>query len=280
MIISSYDAVFVQRGLYAMGPGSVVRVLERYRGRVVFDLDDAMLLGTPALARRSRLAQWLYGPQQAIRLLRRADAVIVSTEALAVQVSRHRAVDAILPTVPDTRGYPLAKPGTQTAPVVLGWVGSVRNVDYLDPLRAVIDRLTRDGLVELVVVSARPWDGPSRFVEWTLAQEASVFGGFAIGLMPLPDTPYTRAKAGFKLLQYMAAGVPFVASPVGVNRYLAEESRAGLLAESPEAWKSAIRTLAVNPALRAELGSRGRRFVRRYADLELQADTIARMLAP
>ena len=278
--VSRYDAVFVQRGLYSMGPGTIVRVLERYRGRVVFDLDDAVFLPRPGLAGRSRLARWLYGPQQAMRLLRRADAVIVSTEVLAAEVSRYRVADAILPTVPDPGAYPLATPGTDARPVVLGWVGTVRNVDYLEPLRSVLAGLTHDGIAELVVISAHPWPGPARFRRWTLAQEASVFTTFAIGLMPLPDTPYTRAKAGFKLLQYMAAGVPFVASPVGVNRELAERSGAGILADGPQEWEAAIRTLAADPDLRVQLGSRGRSFVARYADLDGQAATIAGLLAP
>lgn len=276
--LHDYDAVFVQRGLYSMGPGAIVGALERYRGRVVFDLDDAVFLPSPALAGRSAVARWLYGPQQALRLLRRADAVIVSTPTLAEQLSRVRPPDAVLPTVPDPAAYPLAEHDGRSGPVTLGWVGQIRNIAYLDPLAHTIGQLTREQVAELVVVSAAAWDGPSRFRPWTLAEEASVFADLGIGLMPLPDTPYTRAKAGFKLLQYMAAGVPFVASPVGVNRDLAERSQAGILATSAGEWDAAIRTLAGDAGMRAELGARGRRFIDEYADLERQADTLAALL--
>ena len=102
---------------------------------------------------------------------------------------------------------------------------------------------------------------------------------FAIGLMPLPDTPYTRAKAGFKLLQYVAAGLPVVASPIGVNAELVRDSGAGLLAEGVDEWEAALRRLALSAELRREMGGRGRAYVERYADMDGQAKTLASLLA-
>src|SRR5205823_3147003 len=163
-------------------------------------------------------------------------------------------------------------------PVIVGWTGTVGGLRYLDPLRAVFERLARDGQAQLEVVSTYPWDGPARFRRWTLQEEISVFERFAIGIMPLPDTDYTRAKAGFKLLQYMAAGLPVIASPVGINRELVEQSGAGLLARSPAEWEAGLRELADDHALRTQLGNQGRAFVERYADLDGQAATIGRLL--
>ena len=105
-----------------------------------------------------------------------------------------------------------------------------------------------------------------------------MFGSFDIGIMPLPDGPYARAKAGFKLLQYMAAGLPVIASPIGANRSIVERSGAGLLASSASEWEEALRTLAGDTALRSEMGRRGRLFVESF-DVPSQAATIARLLA-
>jgi len=105
-----------------------------------------------------------------------------------------------------------------------------------------------------------------------------VFARFDVGVMPLIDSDYARAKAGFKLLQYMAAGLPVVASPVGVNTQLVPDSGAGVLADTPAAWERALRELAVDPELRARQGSRGRAFVESYADLGAQAERIAELL--
>jgi glycosyltransferase involved in cell wall biosynthesis len=143
----------------------------------------------------------------------------------------------------------------------------------------VLARLSRSGLASFEVVSSAPWRSWAGFRRWSAEEATSVFTRFAVGIMPLPDTPYTRAKAGFKLLQYMAAGLPVVASPVGVNSELVARSGAGLLAASAGEWEEALRSLCQSAELRRELGARGRTFVEAYADLDGQALTLARLLA-
>jgi hypothetical protein len=271
-----FDAVLVQRGLYVMGPGWIARELERFGGRVVYDLDDAVFSIHPELALKGPAARWLYGPQQARRLTRRANAVVVSTEEIARVLPEGTAAHVVLPTVPDVAVYEQARHVEQ--PGIVGWAGTSGGVMYLDPLREVFADLQAQGLGELEVVSSRPWTGPSRFRPWRIEDEPSLFARFAVGIMPLPDTPYTRGKAGFKLLQYMSAGVPVVASPVGVNSELVEQSGGGYLATGPAEWRDALARLLGDPGLRAEMGARGRAFVERYADLDRQADVLAGLL--
>jgi hypothetical protein len=272
-----FDAVLVQRGGYPMGPALVVEPLVAFAGRLVYDLDDAVFLPSVTLSRRSAATRWLYGPQQARRLLDRADSVIVSSPALAAALPGGRAADAVLPTVPDVQRYPLVDP-RRPAPMRVGWVGNAGNLPHLDPLREVFERLADAGAAQLGVVSSRSWAGPCEFRRWRLEEEHSVFARFDVGIMPLIDSEYTRAKAGFKLLQYMAAGLPVVASPVGVNTQLVQESGAGVLADTPAAWDRALRELAADPELRARQGSRGRAFVESYADLGAQAERIGELL--
>jgi hypothetical protein len=275
-LIARSDAVLVQRGAYPLGPATLLDCLRGFTGRVVYDLDDAIFLPSPTLAHKMRPVQWAYRDRQCLAMLERADAVIASTAELSASLPGRRA-DVILPTIPDVWAYPTAVQEEQ-APLRLGWIGSEGNIGYLDPLREPLGRLAGEGLAELQVVSAAPWAGPSSFRRWERGSEAKAVAGFEVGLMPLPDTPYTQAKAGFKLLQYMAAGCAVIASPVGVNRRLVEDSGAGLLASTPAQWEQAIRELAGDPARRAEMGARAQRFVREFADREHHADVIAALL--
>jgi glycosyltransferase involved in cell wall biosynthesis len=275
-VLKEYDSLFVQRGLYALGPGSIARLVESFDGRVVYDIDDALYTETPSMRGKGRGARWLYGPQQMIRILDRADALIVSTPTLAEQLPTPVGGVTVLPTVPDPSEYVRAEHAESGR--LIGWAGTNGGLRYLDPLRPVMARLEHEGLARLQVVSSQPWVGPSEFREWRLSDEPALFASFAVGIMPLPDTEYARAKAGFKLLQYMAAGVPVVASPVGINRYLVERSGAGFLADGPEEWEEALRTLLADPDLRERLGSSGRAFVMTYANLDDQADKIATLL--
>lgn len=277
-LLGGHQALLVQRGLYQLGPGVIVEALSGYRGRIVLDLDDAVFWPSPLLSRKGRAARWLYGPQQTRALLRRADHVIVSSGALAEMLPPWARPATVLPTVLDPTRYQTVEHRDER-PVLVGWAGNAGGLGYLDPLAGVLERLAREGAARLEVVSSVPWRGAASFRPWTLETEASVFGEFAIGIMPLPDTPYTRAKAGFKLLQYMAAGLPIVASPVGVNVELVQRSGAGFLADRPSEWEQALRELAADPHLRLQMGRRGREFVERYADLNLHAHTLARLLA-
>jgi glycosyltransferase involved in cell wall biosynthesis len=276
-LVERYDALLIQRGLYMPGPGAVARPVERFSGRVVLDLDDAVFELRPPLDRKSPAARWLWGPQQSARLLRRADAVVVSTPTLAEMLPRLDVEPVVLPTVPDPERYTPVRHRDEQ-PVSVGWAGTIGGLGYLDPLTGVFDRLRRDGVAELTVVSARPWHGAAHFIPWRPEQATSLFGAFSIGIMPLADTPYARAKAGFKLLEYMAAGLPVVASPVGVNAELVERSGAGMLAATPEEWEAALRELSASVEIRRELGARGRSFVERFADLDQQARTLAALL--
>jgi hypothetical protein len=272
-----YDAVFVQRGAYVIGPGLVARPLEQFGGRVVFDLDDAVFTPHPALEPRPAPVRWLYGPQQALRILERADAVVASTPALAAELLRLGTDSVVLPTVLDASRYAIAE--HSAAARIVGWAGTNGGLSYLNPLRHVFEEFARRGTGELEVVSSHPWGGPARFRPWRIEEEATVFARFAVGIMPLPDTPYTRSKAGFKLLQYMAAGVPVVASPVGINVELIERSGAGLLADTPAEWKAALERLLGDVDLRRQMATRGRVFLREFADLDAQANTLAALIA-
>lgn len=271
-----YDAVLVQRGLYALGPGGIVEPLRRFPGRLVFDLDDAAFALKPSIQAMGHAGRWLYGPHQARRLLQRADAVVVSTPALADGLPPICAPVHVLPTVPDPARYRVADHDGLAPQVV--WAGTNGNLCYLDPLRPVFERLGRRGVGGLTVVCSQTWAGPARFRAWSEEDEPTLFADYAVGIMPLPDTAYTRAKAGFKLLQYMAAGLPVVASPVGVNTELVTRSGAGFLAESEAEWEEMLYRLLTDPGLRAELGQRGREFVLDYANLDDQADLLASVL--
>jgi glycosyltransferase involved in cell wall biosynthesis len=273
-VLPGYDAAFVQRAAYPLGPSLVVRPIYNFSGRVILDLDDDVFSPHPALAEKGPVARWLYGPQQSLALVHRADSIVVSTEQLAAALPATKGAATILPTVPDPSDYAIAQHGPDNA--IIGWVGTNGGLGYLDPLADVFRRMATEGLARLEVVSSVPWPlDPTSFRKWSLEGEDEVFARFAVGIMPLPDSPFTRAKAGFKLLQYMAAGVPVVASPVGVNRELIERSGAGYLADAPAEWETALRKLVADPVLRQRLGENGRRFVEVYANLESQAAVLA-----
>jgi len=91
--------------------------------------------------------------------------------------------------------------------------------------------------------------------------EAQSLLEFDVGIMPLPDDDWSRFKCGFKLIQYMAAGLPTVASPVGVNPQIVDPGVTGELAVTKGEWVATLAGLLGDVERRRRLGAAGRRRV-------------------
>lgn len=253
---SAYDAVLLNRDLLG-GRREYEDGLFRVNPRVVFDFDDAIFLG----------------PNEAhvAEICARAAWVTAGNETLADFARRHTDRVTVLPTVVDTDAYLVRRDHEREGPVRVGWLGSDRSIrETLLPHLALLAGLRDELGFELVIVTKpRPELpsalGPWRYVEWSPEVETHVAELLDVGVMPLVDEPFQRGKCGLKLLQYMAAGLPAVASPVGINAQLLDGGR-GLRATSDDEWRDALAALVHDASLRIALGATGRAFVEeRYA---------------
>jgi glycosyltransferase involved in cell wall biosynthesis len=151
----------------------------------------------------------------------------------------------------------------------------------LEELRSALARFGTRRRVVLRVIGNQPPDRPFEnvenvFVPWQEAGEAETIGQGHVGVMPLPDDPFMRGKCGLKALQYMAVGLPVLASPVGVNSEIIESGANGLLATTQDEWVDALDSLARSRALRDQLAAAGRRTVEERYSSEIAAAMFAR----
>jgi glycosyltransferase involved in cell wall biosynthesis len=217
------------------------------------------------------------------QLIRGAALVVAGNDYIADYaraVGAHRV--EILPTVLDMVRYTprsaLAAP--PEGPGHVGWVGQRATAAFLQPLAPVFQSLLLEGTARFTAIGidAAALELPMDSLPWSEATEAEDIARFDIGIMPLVDAPFERGKCGYKLIQYMASGLPVVASPVGVNRQIVEHGVNGFLAETLEDWKIDLRTLCANPALRARMGAAGRRKVEQHYSLQATAPRLSRIL--
>ena len=267
-----FDVVVVQKESFPLG---LERIFDWTRVPLVFDLDDAVYANASLPDGRGRvvsaLADALLRREHALpALLRRCEEVVVGSPVLGRWASQHARSVRLIPTVVDTDAYANATPPRRDTPRI-GWIGTPRNAQYLHALVPVFQRLAARHRFVLRVAGPMRFDAPGvevACVGWRhydgVDDEVADLSAIDIGVMPLPDTAFARGKCGFKLVQYMAAGRPVVASPVGVNAELVGD--AGLLASQPEEWEQALGTLLADAALRARLGARGQaRAAARYS---------------
>lgn len=234
----------------------------------VFDVDDAIHVRKPrSLGEPPDESLWRRKKFEAT--CRWVDVVAAGNEVLAGVARRAAKAIEVLPTSIDVDSYRPAS-ARPTDPPTIAWIGSPENLVYLELVRPALARLSarHPSLKLRVICSAFP-DWPEIRIEriaWSEATEAAALAGAHIGVMPLTDDAWTRGKCAFKLLQYMAASLPCVASAVGANREAVLDGYNGFHAADAQEWERNLERLIVSPELRARLGANGReRVIERYS---------------
>jgi glycosyltransferase involved in cell wall biosynthesis len=253
--------VIVQRRLLA---GWQRTMLRRAARRILFDFDDAVFL------RDSYAARGLHDRRRLRRfagMVGCADAVIAGNAFLAEQAAQwtdERCIQ-VIPTCVDPKCYPLAESEQRGDGVELVWVGSsstLRGLQAIAPLLEEVGRNVPGVRLKLLCdrfLTLR--DLPVLPVPWTEANEATEIASADIGISWLPDDAWSCGKCGLKVLQYLAAGLPVIANPVGVQIDMVRHGETGYLAQTPMQWIEAVRRLAQDVELRRRMGRAGRRLV-------------------
>ena len=255
------DAVIVQRRLL---PAWQLRLIRHSARRILYDIDDAVWLRDsydPRGQHSSRRLRRFQGLVQA------ADAVLAGNAFLADAAARMAGAKRveIVPTCVDPQAYFVARHTAAGTGVQLVWIGSASTLQGLASVRSLLEEIGQvfPGLslklvcdrflsLENLTVVNRPWDE---------VHEATELACSDIGISWLPADEWSRGKCGLKVLQYMAAGLPVVANPVGVQAELVRHGQTGFLARTPAEWISAIGQLANDPERRRRFGLAGRQRV-------------------
>ncbi|WP_404303061.1 glycosyltransferase family 4 protein [Alicycliphilus denitrificans] len=273
-----FDVLWIEKEALPMWPLWLERGL--LRGvPFVLDYDDAVFHNYD----RHRLAavRWLYG-RRLDGLMARSHLVMAGNPYLAerAQAAGAQRVEP-LPTVIDLQRYPRpsGRKPTENVPRIV-WIGSPSTAQYLQLLHQPLQDLAAQQPFVLRVIGALvDLPGvPLELVDWAEDTEVADVAACDIGVMPLLDSPWERGKCGYKLIQYMACGLPVVASPVGVNGHIVQQGRNGFLADTAQAWVTALAKLLADAALRQQMGQAGRLRVEQEYCLQVTAPRLAGLL--
>jgi glycosyltransferase involved in cell wall biosynthesis len=185
----------------------------------------------------------------------------------------------IIPSVVDADHYQLASPPPH--PFTIGWIGAPVTAPYLQHIQPALAEICAHGGATMIQVGGGNVSlagVPLENRPWREDTEVAEIQRFDVGIMPLPDEPFERGKCGYKLIQYMACGLPVIASPVGVNQKIVEPGVNGFLASTPEDWITALNLLRTDPALRTRLGTVGRAKVEAQYSLQANAPKLRNLL--
>ncbi len=246
----------------------------------VLDFDDAVFHNYDQ--HRLGLVRHLYG-QRLDKLMARAALVVGGNDYLASRAQRAGAPRVeVLPTVIDLVRYfgcHTAKHATDSLARII-WIGSPSTARYLELLREPLQSLSLRVPFVLRLIGADV-DLPGvkvECVQWTQATEVASIAEGTVGVMPLLDSAWERGKCGYKLIQYMACGLPVVASPVGVNTEIVEDGANGFLAATAEDWASALERLLTDSELCTRMGREGRQRVESRYCLQVTGPRMVELL--
>jgi len=277
--VRDYDAVYVFREAALLGPPFFERWIHQSGVPMIFDFDDAIFV--PYVSPSNGYLSLLKMPAKTRTICRIAAHVMVGNQYLADYARCANNRVTIVPTTIDTSVYTIDHPKPASDPPVIGWTGSYSTVQHLDRLRGALQRLARHERFRLRVIGAPNYqlDGVEVEARWWRAEtEVADLRPIDIGVMPLPEDPWSRGKCGLKALQYMALGIPAVCSPVGVNSEIISDGENGFLADSEDEWIEKLARLLRSAELRERLGLAGRATVEARYSAKVQAARVYRIL--
>ena len=274
-----YHVVFVQRAFFS---APIARLLRLFSRKVIFDFDDAIFTTeAPEEDWMARL-RTRHHSRGLAEMLRASSRVIVENTYTASYAERFCPAVSIITGPIDTERYSPGGAGKEDERVVLGWIGSYTSAPYLELIREPLAELgKRHRHIRLCLIGEGGFDTdavPMQWRPWSLETEVHDLRQLDIGLMPLPDDPWTRGKGGYKLLQYLSMGIPAVSSPVGINREIVEDGVNGFCASSHDEWVSCLDRLILDRALRVKMGEAGRARMEACYSLQHSSRRLLRIL--
>ncbi len=285
--LAEYDVVYVHLWVTPFGIPFFEWLICRLSRRVIYDIDDLVYLAESKSA-VNKLIAGIKGKGKPIYLMKNADHVITCTPYLDQFVRQYNLQTTDISSTINTEKYhPKSDYSIVNRPVILGWSGSHSTSKYLYLLEPVFRKLQQEGIAfRLLIMGDADFkiEGiATEALSWEDSYETEVIGRFDIGLYPLPDEQWVYGKSGLKALQYMAAGVPTIATAIGTNFRIMEHGKTGFLAKEEKDWLKYIKLLIIDGQLRQRMGAAGASMVEEKFSIHANKDTylhIVQQVAP
>jgi len=251
----------------------LTRVLNR---KSIYDIDDMIFL--KGENEFNRIWSVFKGRGKPFALMKRAGHVIVCTPKLEEIAHRYNSRVTDISSTINIRAYKPVKEYKKNETTVLGWTGSFSGLEYLHTLDNVLKDVAKQRKIKLSVIfniMDQEFELKGVDVEnipWRQETEVEDLQKIEIGLYPLIKREWCLGKSGLKALQYMALGIPVVATALGANLRVIENGVSGFLVDSEQEWIDTIIKLIDNPNLRNKIGSAARTKVEKYFSLEANRD--------
>lgn len=278
--LSRFDIVYIHLWVTPLGPSLFEWLYRKLSKKVVYDIDDLIYLRNNK-SKSNPIISWVKGRGKPIYLMKTSDHVITCTPYLDEFVRRYNLNTTDISSTVDTDRY-LPKVSYQSpGGCIVGWSGSHSTSKYLHLLDRVFQKLASEYRFKLLVMGDKEFsiEGVDvEAIEWSETYEIETIKRFTIGVYPLPDEEWVLGKSGLKAIQYMAMGIPTVATAVGANFRVIEDNISGFLVKEESEWYERLTQLINNVELRQSIGQNARKRVEDLFSLKANAPAYLKIL--
>lgn len=273
-----YDKVVIEKELFPYFPAFFERFLTLMNVSYVVDYDDAIFhnydLSTNKMIR-------FFLQNKIGTVMKYAETVLAGNEYLATKATVSGAKNVVLfPTVIDISRYAMVAKEPH-GKIIIGWIGSPSTFKYVKPIFPVFEEIAKKYPIEVHIVGAKEdvsVSFPIRFVPWSEETEVDSITRFDVGIMPLENSPWEKGKCAYKLIQYMACGIPVVASPVGMNTKVVHPGENGFLADDQNQWLKSLEEIISDSRKCHTFGVHGRQLIEKEYTVQSSAQKLIEIL--
>lgn len=273
-VCKRYDYIFVQREMTPIGPPFFEWMVARvFRCKIIYDFDDAIWI--PNVSEGNQVAQFLKCFWKVKYISKWAYKVSVGNQFLGAFAKQFNKQVIYNPTCVDTQSRYNILANHDQSTVTIGWTGSHSTLQFLELCIPALKKLEQKHQFRFLVICDQKPDfdlASMTFIPWNAATEIEDLARINIGIMPLKHDAWSEGKCGFKIIQYLALGIPAVASPVGVNKQIIEHGNNGFLCETDSDWVECLSELLTDIDKRKAFGKKGRQKIEKAYSVHANAD--------
>ncbi len=275
-----YDGVYIFLNVTPFGKPLLESVYIWMNPYVIYDIDDLVFLGNT-----SNVNKWvalLKRPEKYTYLMHHAKHVIVCTPYLAeFALKQNDAITDISSTI-NTDTYKPVNTYSNDKILTIGWSGSHSTLKYFLLLKDILLELKQKYVFKILIFGVQECKIEGLDIEvvpFDEKLEVQTLQRIDIGVYPLPlNEQWVYGKSGLKALQYMALGIPTIATRIGANLRIIDTDISGLLVTSKEEWLQAFDALLSDAEKRKKIGIHANKQVEKKYSVRANKDTYLKIL--
>lgn len=264
--VKKYDLIVIEKELIPNMPYFVESFLLRKKAYTL-DFDDYI-----ATEYKLNAIKRLFLKNKIDSLAKKAKFVTVGNHWYFKEIKSNNL--CYLPTVIDITNYPNTESKFNENKKTIVWIGSPSTKKYLENLIPVLQKIAKKYSYVLKIIGSEiKIEGVKvENVKWDANTEFDELLNSDIGIMPLENTLWEKGKCGFKLIQYMACGLPVIASPAPANEEIVKNEEQGFIAHNNEEWYVYLEKLLIDDTLCALMGQKGRKRIEENYTYQIWGD--------